>query len=148
MTSVLKIRSTIFGAIHEYFRKEGFYEFQSPLMLNAAGETGSSVFKVDYFGKEMFLAQTWQLHAETAIFALEKIYTIAPSFRAEKSNTTRHLCEYWHAEMEAALLDIVGDRQSCLLLINKYSSVTTEPVLITNENDVISTNVGEGILWI
>jgi asparaginyl-tRNA synthetase len=102
MTAMLKIRSTVFGAFHEYFRKNGFYEFQSPLMLNAAGESGSSVFKVDYFGKEMFLAQTWQLHAETAIFALEKIYTMAPSFRAEKSNTTRHLCEYWHCEMEEA----------------------------------------------
>ena len=102
MTAMLKIRSTVFGAFHEYFRKNGFYEFQSPLMLNAAGESGSSVFKVDYFGKKMFLAQTWQLHAETAIFALEKIYTMAPSFRAEKSNTTRHLCEYWHCEMEQA----------------------------------------------
>jgi asparaginyl-tRNA synthetase len=101
MTAMLKIRSTVFGAFHEYFRQNGFYEFQSPLMLTAAGESGSSVFKVDYFGKEMFLAQTWQLHAETAIFALEKIYTMAPSFRAEKSNTTRHLCEYWHCEMEA-----------------------------------------------
>lgn len=102
MTAILKVRSTIFGAIHEYFRNNGFYEFQSPELLGAAGESGSSVFKVDYFGKDMYLAQTWQLHAETAIFALEKIYCIAPSFRAEKSNTSRHLTEYWHAEMEVA----------------------------------------------
>jgi asparaginyl-tRNA synthetase len=102
MTSILKIRSTILGAIHEYFRKEGFYEFQSPTLLSAAGESGSSVFKVDYFGKKMFLAQTWQLHAEAAMFSLEKLYCIAPSFRAEKSNTSRHLTEYWHAEMEEA----------------------------------------------
>ncbi len=102
MTSILKIRSTVFGAIHEYFRKEGFYEFQSPSILGAAGESGSSVFEVKYFDKKAYLAQTWQLHAETAIFALEKIYCIAPSFRAEKSNTSRHLCEYWHAEMEVA----------------------------------------------
>ncbi|MBT4375869.1 asparagine--tRNA ligase [archaeon] len=108
MTAMLKIRSTVFGAFHEYFRKNGFYEFQSPLMLNAAGESGSSVFRVNYFGKEMFLAQTWQLHAETAIFALEKIYTMAPSFRAEKSNTIRHLCEYWHCEMEAAWANYEG----------------------------------------
>jgi asparaginyl-tRNA synthetase len=102
MTAIMKIRSTIFGAIHEYFRSEGFYEFQSPELLGAAGESGSSVFEVNYFGKKMYLAQTWQLHAETAIFALEKIYCIAPSFRAEKSNTSRHLTEYWHAEMEVA----------------------------------------------
>jgi len=100
MTAIMKIRSTVFGAIHEYFRSNGFTEFQSPSILSAAGEGGSSVFEVDYFGRQAYLAQTWQLHAETAIFALGKIYTIAPSFRAEKSNTSRHLCEYWHAEME------------------------------------------------
>jgi len=108
MTAMMKIRSTVFGAIHEYFRGHGFYEFQSPELLGAAGEGGSSVFEVDYFGKKMYLAQTWQLHAETAIFALEKIYCIAPSFRAEKSNTSRHLTEYWHAEMEYAWSDFEG----------------------------------------
>ncbi|MBT3416649.1 asparagine--tRNA ligase [Candidatus Woesearchaeota archaeon] len=102
MTAIMKIRSTIFGAIHEYFRKEGFYEHQSPTMLGAAGEGGSSVFEVNYFGKKIYLAQTWQLHAEAMMFALEKIYTLAPSFRAEKSSTSRHLTEYWHAEMEVA----------------------------------------------
>lgn len=102
MTAIMKIRSTVFSAIHEYFRKKGFYEFQSPIIMGAAGESGSSVFEVKYFDKKAYLAQTWQLHAETAIFALEKIYCIAPSFRAEKSNTSRHLTEYWHAEMEVA----------------------------------------------
>lgn len=102
MTAIMKIRHSVFGAIHEYFRDKGFYEFQSPTILSAAGESGSSVFEVKYFDKKAYLAQTWQLHAETAIFALEKIYCIAPSFRAEKSNTSRHLTEYWHAEMEVA----------------------------------------------
>ncbi len=102
MSAIMKIRSTVLGAIHEYFRGEGFYEFQSPMLLSAAGESGSSVFEVDYFGSKMYLAQTWQLHAEAAMFGLEKIYCIAPSFRAEKSNTSRHLTEYWHAEMEEA----------------------------------------------
>ena len=59
----------------------------------------------DYFDKPLFLAQTWQLHAEPGIFALEKIFTIQPSFRAEKSKTSRHLTEYWHAEMEVAWED-------------------------------------------
>jgi asparaginyl-tRNA synthetase len=102
MTAILKIRSTVFGAIHEYYRSQGFYEHHSPTLLGAAGESGSSVFEVDYFGKKMYLAQTWQLHAEATMFALEKIYTVAPSFRAEKSSTSRHLTEYWHAEMEVA----------------------------------------------
>ena len=100
MIAIMKIRSTIFGAIHDYFRKQGFYEFQSPIFQPTQSEGGSTVFTVPYFGDKVYLAQTWQLQAETAIFALEKIYCIAPSFRAEKSKTSRHLTEYWHAEME------------------------------------------------
>ncbi len=103
MTSMLKIRSTIFQAIDEFFKSEGFYEYHSPIFQAVQCEGGSDLFKVDYFGqKDVFLAQSWQLYAEPAIFALEKIYTIAPSFRAEKSKTSRHLTEYWHAEMEMA----------------------------------------------
>ncbi|MEK6969312.1 MAG: asparagine--tRNA ligase [Nanoarchaeota archaeon] len=103
MTAILKIRSTVIGAIHEYFRKEKFYEYHSPIFQSVQCEGGSTLFEVPYFGKKgVFLAQTWQLYAEPAIFALEKIYTISPSFRAEKSKTSRHLTEYWHAEMEVA----------------------------------------------
>ena len=102
MTAILKIRSTIFGAVHQYFRSHGFYEYQSPIFQPTQAEGGSEVFKVPYFGDFVFLAQTWQLQAEPAIFSLEKIYTLAPSFRAEKSKTSRHLTEYWHAEMEMA----------------------------------------------
>ncbi len=102
MTAILKIRSTVFGAIHEYFRNLDFYEYQSPIFQATQCEGGSTLFSVNYFGKPVFLAQTWQLYAEPAIFSLEKIYTIAPSFRAEKSKTSRHLTEYWHAEMEVA----------------------------------------------
>jgi len=103
MTAIMKIRSTVFGAINEYFKGEGFYEYHSPIFQSVQCEGGSTLFGVNYFDKkDVFLAQTWQLYAEPAIFALEKIYTIAPSFRAEKSKTSRHLTEYWHAEMEVA----------------------------------------------
>ncbi len=106
MTAILKIRSTVFGAIDEFFKGEGFYEYHSPIFQAVQCEGGSDLFSVDYFGKkDVFLAQTWQLYAEPAIFALEKIYTISPSFRAEKSKTSRHLTEYWHAEMEMAWAD-------------------------------------------
>jgi len=105
MTSVLKIRSTVFGAIHEFFRSRGFYEVQAPIFTTAGSEGGSTLFEVDYFGKKVYLTQSWQLYAEAMIFSLEKIYTVAPSFRAEKSKTSRHLTEFWHAEMEAAWMD-------------------------------------------
>jgi len=100
--AILKIRSTVFGAIHEYFRSKEFYEFHSPIITSGAAESGPTKFEVSYFGKKAYLAQTWQFYAEAAIYALEKIYTIAPSFRAERSKTSRHLTEYWHAEVEAA----------------------------------------------
>jgi len=106
MSSIMKIRSTVFGALHEYFRNKGFYEFQSPIIIPGGAEEGPTMFEIDYFGKKMYLTQTWQLYAEAAIYGLEKIYCIAPSFRAEKSKTSRHLTEYWHAEMEVAWADL------------------------------------------
>lgn len=102
MTSIFKVRSTVFGTIHDYFRSRDFYEVQPPIITPAGSEGGATLFEVDYFGKKLFLTQSWQLYAESMVMALERIYTIAPSFRAEKSRTTRHLTEYWHAEMEMA----------------------------------------------
>lgn len=106
MTAILKIRSTVFGAIHEFFRHQGFYEFQSPIIIPGGAEEGPTLFEVKYFDRKAYLTQTWQLYAEAAMFALEKIYTIAPSFRAEKSKTSRHLTEYWHAEMELPWINL------------------------------------------
>lgn len=106
MQAILKIRSTVFGAYHEFFRSKGFYEFQSPLIIPGGAEEGPTLFEIKYFDKKMYLAQTWQLYAEAALFALDKIYTMAPSFRAEKTKTSRHLTEYWHAEVEVAWADL------------------------------------------
>ena len=106
MTAVLKIRSTVFGAIHEFYRERGFYEFQSPVMIPGGAEEGPTLFEINYFGKKAFLTQTWQLYAEAAMFALEKIYTMAPTFRAEKSKTSRHLAEFWMHEMEVAWINL------------------------------------------
>src|SRR5436190_1868977 len=65
-------------------------------------EVQADDFEVDYFGRKAFLTQSWQLYAEALVLGMEKIYYVGPSFRAEKSRTTRHLTEYWHAEMEEA----------------------------------------------
>ena len=102
MTTMLKIRSSVFGAIHGYFRDLDFIEYQAPNFVAGAVEGGSTLFEVPYFGRTAYLTQSWQLYAEAAMPALERLYTIAPSFRAEKSRTRRHLTEFWHAEMEIA----------------------------------------------
>ena len=101
-TTMLKLRSSAFGAIHQYFRNHDFIEYQAPNFVAGAVEGGSTLFEVPYFGRQAYLTQSWQLYAEAAMPALERLYTIAPSFRAEKSRTRRHLTEFWHAEMELA----------------------------------------------
>jgi len=102
MTAIFRIRHTAFGAVHEYFRGQGFWETSPPMFTPAGSEGGATLFEVEYFGRKAYLAQSWQLYAEALVLAMEKIYYIGPSFRAEKSRTTRHLTEYWHAEMEQA----------------------------------------------
>ena len=107
-TTMLKLRSSAFGAIHNYFRGHEFIEYQAPNFVAGAVEGGSTLFEVPYFqdddnpDQKVYLTQSWQLYAEAAMPALERLYTIAPSFRAEQSRTRRHLTEFWHAEMEMA----------------------------------------------
>ncbi len=102
ITEILKVRSEVFFAIHEFYKSKGFYQVQAPSFTGASCEGGSTLFEVKYFDKKAYLTQSWQLYAEALIYSLERIYTIAPSFRAEQSRTIRHLAEYWHHEMEAA----------------------------------------------
>ncbi|MBN1157228.1 asparagine--tRNA ligase [Candidatus Woesearchaeota archaeon] len=106
ITSIMKIRHTITGAIHKFFRERGYIEFDPPIFTPNACEGGSTLFEVKYFKEKVYLTQSWQLYAEAAIFALEKIYDISPTFRAEKSQTSRHLSEFWMAEMEAAWMKL------------------------------------------
>jgi len=106
ITSILKIRSTIVGAIHQFFRKKGFFEFDAPVLQPNQCEGGSTLFEVKYYKNKTFLSQSWQLYAEAGIFSLERIYNMGPTFRAEKSKTSRHLSEFWMAEMEAAWMDL------------------------------------------
>jgi asparaginyl-tRNA synthetase len=105
LSAILKVRSTVTGAIHKFFRDQGYYEFTPPILTPNACEGGATLFEVKYYDKKIYLTQTWQLYAEAAIFALEKVYDVAPTFRAEKSKTSRHLTEFWMAEMEAAWMD-------------------------------------------
>src|SRR3989338_5866675 len=106
LTAALKIRSTVTGAIHKFFRSKGYHEYTSPILQPNQCEGGSTLFEVKYYNEITYLAQTWQLYAEAAVFSLEKIYNVSPTFRAEKSKTSRHLSEFWMAEMEAAWMEL------------------------------------------
>lgn len=106
LSSILKIRSTVVGAIHKFFRENGYYEFDAPILQPNQCEGGSTLFEVKYYENKTYLSQSWQLYAEAGIFALEKIYNMGPTFRAEKSKTSRHLSEFWMAEMEAAWMKL------------------------------------------
>ena len=106
LNAILKIRHTIVGAIHKFFRDHGYYEFDAPIFQPSMSEGGSTLFEVKYYKDKVYLSQSWQLYAEAGIFSLGKIYNMGPTFRAEKSKTSRHLSEFWMAEMEAAWMKL------------------------------------------
>ncbi len=108
MMRVLQVRAKVLELARKWFEKEGYTEFHSPIFTAAAVEGGSTLFPVKYFDQKAYLTQSWQLYAEAAIASLGKIYTVAPSFRAEKSRTRRHLTEYWHLEVEEPWCDLEG----------------------------------------
>ncbi|NWF95719.1 MAG: asparagine--tRNA ligase [Candidatus Thorarchaeota archaeon] len=105
MSCILKVRDAVFHAAREYLRKNGFYETTSPMFVTTLGEEGADLFQVDYFGQKVFLTQTSQMHLEPQLFAMERVFTLAPSFRGEKSRTRKHLTEFWHLEVEEAWCD-------------------------------------------
>jgi asparaginyl-tRNA synthetase len=106
MTLVMKMRSEVIRFTHEFFQKQKFTEVSPPMFITSACEGGSTLFGLKYFDQSMYLTQSAQLYLEILVYSLEKVYCIAPSFRAEKSRTIRHLSEYWHIEAEQAFADM------------------------------------------
>lgn len=102
MNMIMKVRSEVLRLIHEFFRDQGFIEVSPPMFISSAVEGGATLFGLKYFDRNLYLTQSAQLHLEALIYSLEKVYCVAPSFRAEKSRTIRHLTEYWHVEAEEA----------------------------------------------
>jgi len=101
-SSAIKVRSKVVEATAEYFFKNDFYLISAPSIVQSACEGGSTLFEVDYFGQKAYLTQSAQLYEEAAIFALERVWTVEPCFRAEKSKTSKHLTEFWMIESEVA----------------------------------------------
>jgi asparaginyl-tRNA synthetase len=128
-SAVMRLRSSLSFAIHSYFNKNGFYYMHAPIVTGSDAEGAGEMFRVttldaknppldengavdyskDFFGKETNLTVSGQLEAETYAMALGKVYTFGPTFRAENSNTSRHLAEFWMIEPEVAFMDLVGN---------------------------------------
>lgn len=124
--AVMRMRSKLAFAVHEYFQKNGFYYMHSPVITGSDAEGAGEMFRVsaldaknppldengninykeDFFEKETNLTVSGQLEAETYAMALGKVYTFGPTFRAENSNTSRHLAEFWMIEPEVAFNDL------------------------------------------
>ncbi|MFK5959461.1 MAG: asparagine--tRNA ligase [Lutibacter sp.] len=121
-SAVMRLRSSLSFAVHKYFTENGFYNFHAPIITGSDAEGAGEMFNVttlnvenlpktedgaidrskDFFGKTTNLTVSGQLEAETYAMALGKVYTFGPTFRAENSNTTRHLSEFWMIEPEVA----------------------------------------------
>ena len=128
-SAVMRVRSALSFAVHKYFTENGFYNFHAPIITGSDAEGAGEMFKVtnfdlnktpkndegkidfsqDFFGKETNLTVSGQLEAETYAMALGKVYTFGPTFRAENSNTTRHLAEFWMIEPEVAFNDLADN---------------------------------------
>ncbi len=127
--AVLRIRHAMAFAIHKYFNDKGFFYIHAPIITSSDAEGAGAMFRVstldpnelprtdegkinwseDFFGKEAKLTVSGQLEGELAALALSEIYTFGPTFRAENSNTPRHLAEFWMIEPEMAFYDIIDN---------------------------------------
>ncbi|NND12172.1 MAG: asparagine--tRNA ligase, partial [Flavobacteriaceae bacterium] len=125
-SAVMRLRSTLSFAVHKYFQDNGFYYVNTPIITGSDAEGAGEMFKVtaldiknppfdekgeidyskDFFGKETNLTVSGQLEAENYAMALGNVYTFGPTFRAENSNTSRHLSEFWMIEPEMAFYEL------------------------------------------
>ncbi|TXD85417.1 asparagine--tRNA ligase [Subsaximicrobium wynnwilliamsii] len=128
-SAVMRLRSSLSFAIHKYFNDNGFYHVHTPIITGSDAEGAGEMFRVsnldaknpplnkdgsvnykeDFFGKETNLTVSGQLEAESYAMSLGKVYTFGPTFRAENSNTSRHLAEFWMIEPEVAFMDLAGN---------------------------------------
>ncbi len=106
LTTIMKVKHTVLEAAREWLIENGWWEVTPPILTASACEGGATLFEVKYFDKKAYLSQSAQLYLEALIFSLGKVWSLTPSFRAEKSRTRRHLAEYWHLELEAAWYDM------------------------------------------
>ncbi|MBM7856182.1 asparaginyl-tRNA synthetase [Desulfohalotomaculum tongense] len=104
-SAILRIRSEIELAVHEFFNQNDFIQADAPIITPNACEGTTTLFEIDYHGESAYLSQSGQLYNEATAMALGRVYCFGPTFRAEKSKTRRHLMEFWMIEAEAAYFD-------------------------------------------
>ncbi|MDG1713936.1 asparagine--tRNA ligase [Lacinutrix sp.] len=128
-SAVMRLRSALSFAVHKYFTDNGFFNMHTPIITGSDAEGAGEMFRVstldqknppltdegaidhskNFFGKDTNLTVSGQLEAETYAMSLGKVYTFGPTFRAENSNTSRHLSEFWMIEPEVAFMDLAGN---------------------------------------
>jgi len=123
LTNVMKIKADLLKYIREWFNENNFYEVTPPTITPNACEGGTTLFEFNYFDKKAYLSQSAQLYLEALIYSLERVWSLTPSFRAEKSKTRRHLAEYWHLEAEEAW---VGNKENMKIQEELISHVCQE----------------------
>ncbi len=129
--AILKYRSDALRYFREYFYENDLFEVTPPLIVETLPEGGSDLFEIKYFEKKAYLSQSSQLYLEAAIFSLGNVFTILPSYRAEKSRTKRHLSEYTHVEAELSWVDfddLTDFMQEMLIYVIKRSEEDSEDV--------------------
>ena len=151
-SAVMRLRSALSFAIHSYFNNNGFYYMHAPIITGSDAEGAGEMFRVssldaknppldkdgqvdfskDFFGKETNLTVSGQLEAETYAMSLGKVYTFGPTFRAENSNTSRHLAEFWMIEPEVAFMDLAGNMD----LAEDFLKYVLGYVLTNNRDDL------------
>jgi len=112
--AIMRVRSALAFAVHRYFNENGFFYMNTPIITGSDAEGAGEMFKLeneDFFGKTTHLTVSGQLEAETYAMGLGKVYTFGPTFRAENSNTSRHLAEFWMIEPEMAFYDLEDTMQ-------------------------------------
>lgn len=103
--AIFRIQAGITNGIREYLQQNNFIEIHTPKIVHAGVEGGANIFKLDYFGKEAYLAQSPQFYKQMMVGVHERVYEIAPVFRAEKHDTSRHLNEYTSVDFEMGYID-------------------------------------------
>ncbi len=118
--AIFKLQEGIQRGFREYLTKEGFTEIHSPKINFAGAEGGTNVFKLDYFGKQVYLAQSPQLYKQAMVAVYERVFEIAPVFRAEHHDTSRHLNEYISMDFEMGFIDSFEDIMNMEAGVLKY----------------------------